>query len=95
MVSLLTAEEKDYYTLPLEAPALPLEGQILVSRLPRTNTIKITYYTGETRFFNAMVDQSQELIRAGIPEDKLTKVLDLAWNIIYVYVTTPDYEPVL
>ena len=92
MRALLGASEADYYRQPLEKPELPPEGMILLTRLPMTQTLKITYPSGETRFFNLIVDQTTHLIRAGIPEDKLQAALDRVWNMVFVYVKTPNYE---
>ena len=67
-------------------PGPPPAGFILVSRVPRSRTLKLTYPSNETKFFIHTPNIFLELEQAGIPKEKLTKVMDYVWNFYNVMV---------
>lgn len=85
-LSLLTADEADYYRFPMPVPGPPPEKCILVSRIPHTQSVKITYPTGETKIFSQTPNIHNELVEAGLPRAKLIRVLDYVWNFYHCIV---------
>lgn len=74
-------------------PGAPPPGCLLLSRVPHSNTVKLTYPSGESNYFLHTPNIFLELEQAGIPKAKMTKVLDYVWNFYHVVVKVSKDTP--
>jgi len=77
-------------------PELPQPGELLVERVAR-RYMRVTRSDGS--YISMLWDPSplfeHQLIREGIPKEKLEKILDHVWSYFSAYVTmTPKADPV-
>lgn len=73
-------------------PPMPPPGQLMVSRIPRTQFLKVHWPDGQFRTVVYGRDGDRELAKLGIPAEKLPKLLNYVWNFYSAYVEAPDAE---
>lgn len=79
----------------------PPQQHMLLERIPSHSLIKITFPDGQSQSLvhNPQIDM--ELVRLGIPREKIARVLDHIWNFYAAYVdcgkdvVAPPVKPVL
>lgn len=69
----------------LEPPPLPPVGKLLISRIPYSHLLKITWPDGQHR--SLLFKDDAQLGAFGIAPDKWSVVLNYVWNFYYAYVT--------
>jgi len=69
---------------------LPPEGKLLLTRMPRTDFLRVTWPDGQYRTLVYDKEGDLKLIRLGVPRDNLDKALNYLWNFYNVYVNAPD-----
>ena len=62
----------------------------MLSRTPHTRTIKVTYPNGETAYYLHTPNIFLELQAIGVPKEKMNKILDYLWNMVFVMVKTVE-----
>jgi hypothetical protein len=78
----------------LTKPANPQPGQLLLSRIPRTDFLTVTYPDGQSAkvvWRGLHID----LIRLGIPKLKVERVVDYVYNFYHCYVTLGENDVVM
>ncbi len=73
----------------LDRPADPPLGKLLVSRMPRTQLLRVTWPDGQYRSLVYDKNGDRKLIDLGIEEERLPKLLNYLWNFYHAYVEAP------
>ncbi len=68
----------------------PPEGKLLLTRMPRTTFLRVTWPDGQYRTLTYDKEGDLKLIRLGVPRDNLDKALNYLWNFYNVYVNAPN-----
>ena len=91
--SILGKPEAEYYRLRSAPPAPPIEGQILLTRLPHTRMIKVQTPDGDTHRLVFSKETKNILIREyGVSADKIDSVMDYLWSFYRMYVTVDPVD---
>lgn len=74
-------------------PALPPPGKLLISRIPTTDILKITWPDGQNR--TVVYDKTGpiKLARLGIDQDRQEKLINYIYNFYHAYAASSVTAP--
>lgn len=84
--------EEDYYKAYSPPQPPPSKGAFLLLREPLQQSVKLVYPSGDFLSFPITRNLFRELVKVGVPKDKVERAMDYVYNFGRVYVRSVDPE---